>query len=216
MTQYLPSLALLSLAWLAYFVLHSALASTGVKAWVCTHWPRAGAAYRLIFNAISLVLLLVPLILLGTMDTPQLWRWDGGWAWLANGVGGLAVVGFLLSLRSYDGLDFIGLRQWRERGGNAPVEAFCLSDWHRVVRHPWYFFLLLILWTRDMDLAWLVSALWISLYLIVGSRLEEHKLIQLYGERYRRYRTRVPGLVPLPGRYLTRQQAADLLASKES
>jgi hypothetical protein len=40
----------------------------------------------------------------------------------------------------------------------------------------------------------------LTLYFIVGSRLEEQKLIRYHGEIYRR--ERVPGLVPLPWKFL--------------
>jgi hypothetical protein len=55
--------------------------------------------------------------------------------------------------------------------------------------------------------------LWITLYFVLGSRLEESKLIVYYGDIYRRYRERVPALLPLPWRYLSQQEAAALLAS---
>ncbi|MFB6260531.1 MAG: isoprenylcysteine carboxylmethyltransferase family protein [Thiohalorhabdaceae bacterium] len=78
------------------------------------------------------------------------------------------------------------------------------------VRHPWYFFGLVILWTRDLHLAGLVAAVAISAYLVIGSRLEERKLLSAYGTAYAAYKRRVPGLAPLPGRYLSRAEATEL------
>jgi protein-S-isoprenylcysteine O-methyltransferase Ste14 len=63
-----------------------------------------------------------------------------------------------------------------------------------------------------MDPAFLTTAAMITLYFIFGSRLEESKLLVYHGERYRSYRRQVPGLIPLPWRYLTRDQARDLTA----
>ncbi|MEJ2687541.1 MAG: hypothetical protein P8124_10105, partial [Gammaproteobacteria bacterium] len=68
------------------------------------------------------------------------------------------------------------------------------------------------LWSRPMDAAWLVSALCITVYAAVGSHLEDRKLVVLYGEAYRRYRRQVPGLIPLPWRWLDRRGAAELEA----
>jgi hypothetical protein len=45
---------------------------------------------------------------------------------------------------------------------------------------------------------------------VVGSRLEERKLVERFGERYRTYRQRVPGLLPLPWRMLGREEARRL------
>jgi len=79
------------------------------------------------------------------------------------------------------------------------------------VRHPWYSLGLVLLWTRDMDPALLTSAVLTTLYIGVGSRLEERKLIVFHGEIYRRYRGRVPALIPSPWRYLTGEEAEALL-----
>lgn len=203
------SLLHLSLAWLVYFGLHSLLASHASKAWVERHWPRLRPGYRLAYNLLATLLLVWPLWLLVRQPGPMLWEWTGIGSWLANGLALLAVAGFLLSSRAYDTLDFLGLRQWRS--GEVMAGGFSLSTWHRYVRHPWYSFGLVILWTRDMSAALLVSALWITGYLVVGSRLEERKLIAELGDVYRRYRERVPALVPLPWRHLTREQARRLV-----
>jgi hypothetical protein len=56
----------------------------------------------------------------------------------------------------------------------------------------------------------LLSAIMITLYFIIGSLLEERKLLAYYGEAYREYRQRVPGLFPLPWRNLSREQAREL------
>ena len=87
-----------------------------------------------------------------------------------------------------------------------------LSPLHRYVRHPWYSAALVWVWTRDMDPARLLSALLISAYLVFGSRLEEAKLIIEFGEAYRRYRARVPGLVPLPWKTISAREAARIEA----
>lgn len=52
----------------------------------------------------------------------------------------------------------------------------------------------------------------IALYLFVGSRLEESTRLLYQGAAYRTYRRLVPGLIPLPWKFLTRKQARDLIA----
>lgn len=199
----------LGLAWLGYFAVHSLLASHRCKHWVNQHFPGLQPRYRLLYNLLATLLLIWPLWLLYQYSGPLLWRWSGIWAWFANGLATLALLGFVLSSRAYDTLDFLGLRQWRT--GRQEPARFSLSLWHRFVRHPWYSFGLLILWTRDMNTALLLSALCITLYLWVGSRLEERKLAHELGDIYLRYCERVPGLIPRPWRYLSREQARRLL-----
>lgn len=207
----MSGLALLALGWIAYFGLHSLLASLAVKRAVAARWPRLVPAYRLAYNAIALALA-APLVFLTLTDPgPPLWRWSGGWAWLADGLAVLAVIGVAWTLRDYDGSEFLGLRQWRDREARVEdQERLHLSALHRFVRHPWYSLGLVLLWTRDMDAARLVAALLATGYILIGLRLEERKLLEYHGERYREYRARVPALIPLPWRWLDAASAARL------
>jgi protein-S-isoprenylcysteine O-methyltransferase Ste14 len=196
-------------AWLGYFVLHSALASTAAKAWVAGHWPRFNPYYRLAYNLAATLLLVPPLWIIHNGENAPLWTWQGAGWWLANGLALAALIGFWWSLRYYDMGDFLGLKQSRPPD---QTRRFTLSPFHRYVRHPWYSFGLVIIWTRDMDPAWLVSCIAITLYFAVGSRLEEQKLLTEFGDIYHRYQRRVPGFIPIPGRYLTRAEAAEIVA----
>jgi protein-S-isoprenylcysteine O-methyltransferase Ste14 len=210
-------IASLVLCWLAYAALHSLLASLRLKRVVAAHWPRLAPAYRLAFNLLAVVLLLPPLWLTFAWRGPLLWSWQGGWAWLANGLAVAAAAGFLWSTRYYDMGVFYGSTQWRTREHAAEDPGgLTLSPLHRHVRHPWYSLGLLILWTRDMDEARLTSALCITLYLWLGSLLEERKLLAFHGKAYARYRERVPGLVPWPGRSLSADEAHALCTRRQA
>ena len=204
------TLLLLIGAWAGYFVLHSALASTTAKAWVATHVPHFAPYYRLAYNLIATVLLIPPLWIVHTGDSAPLWSWHGPARWLAEGLAIAAVLGFLWSLRQYDMGEFLGLKQ-ALTADRSP--RFILSPFHRYVRHPWYFFALVIIWTRNMDTVWLVSCAAITVYFVIGSRLEERKLVREFGEIYRRYQQSVPALIPLPGRYLNHAEATEIIES---
>ena len=120
---------------------------------------------------------------------------------------------FTWSLKSYDSAEFLGTRQLKEgRKGIKERESFHLSVFHRYVRHPWYAFALILIWTRDMYVSYLISAILMSLYFILGSHLEEKKLIVFHGDQYRLYRKYVAALVPLPWRILSKQKAAEIVA----
>jgi protein-S-isoprenylcysteine O-methyltransferase Ste14 len=201
----------LALAWAAYFALHSALASLAVKRRVATRRPQWMPWYRLAYNGIALALLLPLLAWTLAWPGPFVWEWRGAWRWLGDGLAILAALGFLWTLRDYDGAEFLGLRQ--ARTGERRVEdqeRLHLSVLHRFVRHPWYALGLVLLWTRDMDAARLVAATLASGYLLVGLRLEEGRLVALHGDVYRDYRRRVPALLPRPWRWLRRADAEAL------
>ncbi|MCF8481001.1 MAG: isoprenylcysteine carboxylmethyltransferase family protein [Rhodospirillum sp.] len=101
------------------------------------------------------------------------------------------------SLRYYDGGRLIGIRQLREPTANED-EDLRLDGPHRWMRHPLYTAAFLILWGRAVDPLGLSTALWGSLYLLVGTGFEERKLLALHGESYAAYRRRVPAFVPWP------------------
>lgn len=205
----LAHLIAVALVWALYGLLHSWLAGTNMKDRVARRWPGLAPAYRLLYNAQAVALLIPPLWLTWAYSGPVLWHWP---VWISWPAAGVAVVGYLWSLRWYDGMDFVGVRQWRARHGGAGwCDSLSLSPLHRYVRHPWYSLGLLFLWTRDLNAAWLIATLAISLYLVIGSRLEDRKLIAVFGEPYRRYAARVPGLLPSFRRRLSAAEAVQLL-----
>lgn len=205
------SLITLAATWIAYFIVHSLLASLTVKQAVERRHPDWMPAYRLFFNAVAIILLIPPLWLTYAIDAPWLWQWQGIGLWIANGLAALAIAGFLWSTRYYESGEFIGTRQWRDRETRVEdQEHLHISPLHRHVRHPWYFFGLVLMWTRDMNPPLLLTVSFATLYFFFGSRLEERKLLQYYGNAYASYRRQVPGLIPLPWRYLNTSEAQQL------
>lgn len=196
-------LTLLAIAWVLYFCLHSLLAATPVKAAVAARLPGLAPAYRLVYNGIALAALLPVLWLQRQLSGAPLFALPVPVRAACDIAALAAVATFVWTLRWYDMGAFSGLRP--EAGGAA---SFTLSPLHRHVRHPWYFLALVVIWTRPMDAAWLVAAIAITLYLVVGSYLEDAKLVEAFGPAYRRYLERVPGLWPWPGRRLSADEAA--------
>lgn len=208
----MTGLALLALGWIAYAILHSLLAALAVKAWVTQHWPGLAPGYRLAYNALASILLLPLLWATYAIPGDWLWQWTGAGAWVANGLALAALAGFALASGTYDMDEFLGTRPWRERRSDAVEhDGFRISPLHRFVRHPWYALGLLLLWTRDMNAPFLVTAVAVTLYLVIGAWLEERKLVAHFGAVYEDYRRKVPGLVPLPWKYLSATEAAALL-----
>ena len=209
------SLVWLGLAWLAFAALHSVLASFAAKEWAARRWPAAVPWYRLAFNGIALAALLPILWLSYALDAPPLWQWTGPWRWLSHTLALAAIAGFAVVARWYDMPTFMGLRQIREHDSQPDGhEGLRLSPFHRCVRHPWYFCGLVLVWTGDKNGPLLVSALAITIYFVFGPRFDERKLLALYGEAYRRYMARVPGLIPLPWKCLSAAEAQQLSAGR--
>ena len=202
------------MSWLVYFVLHSLLASIRIKSYVARHIPSLMPWYRLGFNLFAVLFLVIPLWLTFSEPSTYLWRWQGWLLWVANILALMAIAGFFWSLKFYDGQEFLGFKQLKNNVRSVEdQESFRLSPMHRFVRHPWYFLGLVLIWTRDMNLYMFISAVMMTLYFWVGSRLEERKLLVYYGEHYSRYMARVPGIIPLPWKYLSEDEAGRLTKS---
>ena len=182
--------AWLALYWFGWCALHSALAATAFARpleQVC------GRYYRLFYNAFSALTLWPLWLFTKSIRADYIWVW-GGWM-LGVQVVLLLAAGLLFALaaRRYDMKIFLGLaateRALSTAGlGRGGVLAF--------VRPPWYLAALLLIWARDLTLADLVVNAVLVGYLWSGTLLEERKLVQTYGEEYRRYQAQVSMLIP--------------------
>ncbi|MCY4191985.1 MAG: isoprenylcysteine carboxylmethyltransferase family protein [Rhodospirillaceae bacterium] len=93
--------------------------------------------------------------------------------------------------------------QYQESTADLPqavAEPLVTHGIHRYVRHPMYAALFLVLWGRAFDETALMTAFWSSLYLVIGTRYEERKLLRIYGEDYARYMQAVPRFLSVRGR----------------
>lgn len=179
-------------AWLLFAVLHSGTAGAGVRTGLGRLF---GRAHRLVFNALALVEIAAVM---------------GLGAWLGRGAHmlplpapvhavqlGMTVLGAVLllsGLAAYRIGPFLGWAQLR--GEEDEDQPLVIAGLHRYIRHPLYSAALLLLWGRVIDELSLATALWGSLYLVIGSRIEEGRLLARYGEAYRRYRTTTPAFIP--------------------
>lgn len=189
--------ALYGLAWIAFGFSHSLLAANAVKAYLK---PLLGRGYRLAYNLVALVSVAL-VVAVG-------WRLFQGAASFAVPrplaatmiAAQVAGVGTLIAgLMRYDLGRFAGTAQLRKGFAEPEDEPLRIDGIHRWVRHPIYAGGFLILWGRASDPLSLATAVWGSLYLLVGMALEERKLLGLYGEAYARYRSHVPALIPWKG-----------------
>ena len=68
---------------------------------------------------------------------------------------------------------------------------------YRFVRHPVYLGFIIALWAGPtMSAGHLLLATVTTAYIFVGIKLEEHDLVGMFGDQYRRYRKRVSMLFP--------------------
>ena len=158
--------------------------------------------YRPLYNLFSIITILPVLYLLATQvsDVP-IWTVPTPFKFIMNGIQLIGLVGLSVSLWQTDILEFVGLRQVLHylRGDDkpAPPPKLVTSGMYRFVRHPLYFFSLLILWFNPaMGLNGFVFTIASTLYFWIGSIYEERKLLAFFGTAYRDYQQQVPRLIP--------------------
>lgn len=196
----MPYLELL-IAWLAWCAVHSLLITPAVRAWIRRRLGRHDRGFRLLYNAVA-VLTLLPVVLYGrTLHGAELWRWDGPWVALRVALALLVLWLARAGARKYDLRHFLGLTQLATGTDHATLSTSGRLDTTGVLsitRHPWYLAGLMFVWIDEgvVDTPALVENTVLSLYLVVGTVLEERKLVREFGDDYRAYQRRVPMLVP--------------------
>jgi len=189
-------LTALALLWALYYGLHSLLATNAAKAWAARRWVAAPRFYRLAYNQLSVWGFLV------------LWHWQERLAgppvarpaWLA-GVGAVLAAGGLglavAALRGYDLGEFAGWKYVRR--AVLPAAPLRTAGLNAYVRHPLYLGVLVLLagaWLVAPTAPRAVFGLLTWGYVLAGRRLEEQKLLAVFGPAYRAYQLRVPALWP--------------------
>lgn len=181
----------------AWCVLHSWLAAFSTKDVAQRIFgQRIRRYYRLIFNAVAVLTLMPILGMVIFLPSRVLWRIPPPWLYLTSTLQILAMVGLVITVLQVDTLAFVGLRQLRNPTAERESELIT-RGFYRWVRHPLYFFSLVIFWLlpimTDLSLAFVIAS---SLYFILGTIPEERKLVEIYGESYRDYQKTVPRIIP--------------------
>jgi protein-S-isoprenylcysteine O-methyltransferase Ste14 len=114
-------------------------------------------------------------------------------------IGGIGTAILLASGRSYDMSRFAGITQLR-RVGEDDDEPFSARGPLAYIRHPLYTGSILIVLALVRDLRSAETAVFATLYILIGLRFEEAALVRRLGPLYAAYRSRVPALLPWRGR----------------
>lgn len=192
--------AVIDLLLLSAFALqHSVMARQRFKAWWTQFIPKSAERSTYVLAATALLALLV-------------WQWrplpDPVWSvhepairaalWVALWAGWAIV---LLSTFLINHFELFGLHQAFAfaTGRVFAPPGFKTPGLYQIVRHPLYFGFVLAFWaTSDMTVGHLLFAAAATGYILVGIFFEERDLTRYFGDSYRRYRRKVPMLIPLP------------------
>jgi protein-S-isoprenylcysteine O-methyltransferase Ste14 len=99
----------------------------------------------------------------------------------------------------YDSLSFFGIRQILNFGKTIninPADAIKKKGLLGIVRHPMYLALIIYLWTQNFKTLDILVNIILTIYVFIGTILEEKKLVLEFGDAYKKYQDEVPMLIP--------------------
>jgi len=125
-----------------------------------------------------------------------IFRWEGPLGLVQVFLLAVSVCLFVAGGKHYSWARFLGIYQVKAGSSLADSSTFVVSGIHRIIRHPWYLGGILIVWAQDLSTSTILINMVINVYFIVGSFLEERKLVLEFGEKYREYQRTVSMLFP--------------------
>ncbi len=194
-----------ALLWLSFGALHSILAGNGAKFFFASV---LGARYRLAYNIFAVfhigLVMVIGKIFLAINVTSFVFAGLPGMIFNVALVLGPLII--FTSLLEYDLGRFSGMSQIRAARDHTQIsdnEPLHVEGLHQYVRHPLYAGGFLLLFGLISDEFSLATAIWGSLYLLIGTWFEELKLLEIYGAAYETYRRQVPAFFPWRGKVTT-------------
>jgi protein-S-isoprenylcysteine O-methyltransferase Ste14 len=182
-----------------FFIQHSGMIRPSFHV---PRWFAMPLHYRPAIYAITSGVVLTAVVLLWQTSPTVLFEIRGTLQLLLRTTFVLAMVGMMWCVWALRPFDLFGQTPIAHslRGIEHPTPQFAVRGPYLWMRHPLYFFTLVLIWTSPGETTdrWLFNVLW-SGWIVVGAYLEERDLVAEFGERYRRYQKVVPMLLPWRG-----------------
>ena len=191
---------LITLIWIAYCSLHSYLISIRFTKLMMRTLKSYYAFYRLFYVLISIVLLFPVIHYTSQLKSDIIIAYHPPWSLFRYALLVCSLGMFLKAfIFDYDAMSFFGLRQISDFSKKKIISAgqgIKKSGLLGIVRHPMYFAVILFLWCQTFRLSDIVANIVLTAYIIIGTRLEERKLVLEFGDSYVQYQREVPMLIP--------------------
>lgn len=199
---------ILSSIWAGYCFLHSFLISIRFTNYLTRVLKNYYAFYRLFYVLISLILLIWVINYTAPLDTTIIITYVPPWSIIRQvTMWGSLLMFFWAFFFNYDSLSFFGIRQilnFKKLKTTNPSEEIKKNGLLAVTRHPMYLALIVYLWSQTFRVADIVVNIVLTIYVIIGTVLEEKKLVLEFGDAYRKYQQEVPMLIPFTKRKFAR------------
>ena len=194
---------IIALIWIAYCTLHSYLISIRFTRFIKARLKSYYAFYRLFYVLSSIFLLLPVYYFTQKLQSEIIITYVPPWSVIRYTLIAFSLLVFLKAfLFDYDFLSFLGIRQaFNFRRNNIIHEdGLKKTGLLGIVRHPMYSAVILFLWCQTFRLTDIVVNTMLTLYFVIGTILEERKLLLEFGDAYIRYQQEIPMLIPFTKR----------------
>lgn len=186
--QFSPETTLLAAGWAVWCFFHSLLAAESIDSRVKRLMGERARWSRLAYNLFAVVTI-APLVYFEKALAASYWEW-GPLEPLRMALfwGALAV--FIWVMSHYDLSGFSGI------GGDADADELVTTGALAIVRHPLYALAFVLLWTRPLSNTATVTSAVLTIYIFIGTALEERRLARQFGKAYLDYRRETSAYFP--------------------
>jgi protein-S-isoprenylcysteine O-methyltransferase Ste14 len=197
---------ILSLIWAGYCALHSFLISIRFTNILTRLLKNYYAFYRLFYVLFSFVTLVLVINYTSTIDNEIIITYAQPWSIIRYTLMyGALLMFFWAFFLNYDSLSFFGIRQImqfeKEKNINRS-EGLKKNGLLGITRHPMYLALIIYLLSQNFKISDIVVNIILIVYVFIGTKLEEKKLVLEFGDTYIKYQQEVPMLIPFTKRKL--------------
>lgn len=179
-----------------FFLQHSIMVRKGFKNRLGKFMPEIyHSAFYGITSAITLLL-----VMNFWQKTPVfIVHADGIIYWLLRALFILSLLGFFWGAKALGSFDALGVKPLMRYISNRPdkPQQIIAKGPYRWSRHPLYFFLIILIWSCPvLTLDRLIFNIMWSIWIIIGTFLEDRDLHREFGRQYSEYSSKVPMLIP--------------------
>jgi protein-S-isoprenylcysteine O-methyltransferase Ste14 len=181
---------------LLFFVQHSVMIRKTFRQRLAAVIPQY---YHGAFYAVASGATLVVVVLFWQHSNQTFVSLQGEPRWLAQAVYFVALIGIMWGMLALSAFDMFGSQSILSHIHASPSCGMPLTvrGPYRWVRHPLYFFILVMIWCcPDITADRLLFNFLFSAWIVFGSILEERDLVAHFGDAYAQYQRRVPMLIP--------------------
>jgi methanethiol S-methyltransferase len=179
-----------------FFLQHSTLVRPGIKRRLAKFIPEE---YYSAFYGLTSGIFLFPVLILWQKSPTIIVSADEIIYWILRFLFFLCIAGFFWGSKSLGSFDMLGVKRLMRYIRNSPgkPQQIMAKGPYRWVRHPLYLFLLVLIWSCPMLTLdrLLFNILW-TVWIVIGTYLEDRDLHREFGSQYLEYSSRVPMLIP--------------------